>query len=251
MRSVGFVAGAVSCAFALIGAGSTADAKIATITYTGFVYQSSDGLGLYGPKGSSFDGDSVSLVFSLDTSKGLGFGACTPTGYCFNEQTGGTSTGYSSPLTAILTIDGLAETLDGALSATDGVTTGPGRFCANPLSCSFSQQVIQNSPVDQATVTVQTTGATQFPLSLTTPYNIVIDYQQIFAGGSFSLSDGTSDGLITGAQFAFERVSLTTTSALPEQGVWSAMTLGFAGLGSMLRWRKNANLRCEVSATMP
>lgn len=228
------VAAAIALGFALSAA--SANATIATITYTGTVSppleSGFDALGLFGPVNSSLSGDYLKLVYTLDTSLGVP-APCGPMCVAIIGGDGFPAPGISIPLTANLTINGKTVEFDGSYFSADEIAQNTS--CSG-VSCSFFEQnIYDDNGADTRVVTnAQSTNPTQFPLSLTSPFNLNLDNPAtigIIGGGEFAVTTGVGE---TYAGFSLDQVTVAVLG-VPEPATWAMMLVGFGGLGVALR----------------
>jgi hypothetical protein len=228
-------------------ASSSASAEIVNVTYTGTVSSvglsgqpntTTDALGLFG--GGNLAGDNFQVVFTFDTSQGsLSTTIADPAAGVGAGQSL-TSTASSNPFSALITINGITQSvvapLNGALFETSGggvLDNVSGTVPGVPLGFNpdpSGVQVTIGTSIDNFAVS---------PGLLATPSTTSDVECGCLGSGQFVVSSALGQEIVN----LDPTVAVVTdgiASAVPEPSTWAMMILGFCGVG-FLAYRRKQN----------
>jgi hypothetical protein len=213
----------------IIGATSEVSASLVYVTYTGVMASGTDISGIFGPAYSNLSGSPFTVVYTVDLAKGFFY----DDGHGFEQIYGGSSTLYSSPISAVLTINDTNWTFSGDYYSKE--------YASNPQTPPYdSSEFIEvyGENVDTA-VTDQLTNNNGSPLpgSLSTPFSYVFDNKYtISSAESFNISSygGGAHGVL---QSQCVSVSLdaggTCPAAVPAVPIPPAFPLFVGAVGGL------------------
>lgn len=236
---------------ALLAATShSASAATVTATYSGYVLSGRDHAGLFGLAGADLTGDQYTAVFTVDTV--VGHQTLSPGNY--SSVYGGGCYASPTPLvtTAVLTINGHSDTIDGtddggafasALgyypeATTSHHSTEDKQYISNGITYyihralysnaySYSNPLMgwdyRNSYTIPTSADVTSIGLFVYALSHSDPNGgrTVPDYYiELRLAGTFDVDPGPGPGI-------------------PEPATWTAMLVGFGAVGAVMRRRRN------------
>jgi hypothetical protein len=220
------LAGAViSGACLVFGTVAPAGADIITVTATGVItpgngFANIDTAGIFGSPGADLNGDTITVVFTFDTS--LGFPATQ------HQALGGTAYGRASPaLSAVGTVNGVSVTTLGTFHGElDAFNLGPS---CGQSTCSVFQVIADpgngsgsglSGPPD---VFIASPGGTLTNNSIYSPFTYTVQpedsYQAFFDGFNFDLG-----------------VELVNTSAVPGPIAGAGLPGLVVACGGVLAW---------------
>jgi hypothetical protein len=201
-------------------------ATIVDVLYTGTISTGLDVTGVFGVANTSLTGDSFSVSFVFDTTKGAT--SSSP------DRNNVYASGNSSPaLSAVITISG------------HSVSIGVPNYYGDIYGYSngvYSEQFHEASRVtngnistdSHVTASISNSDAT-LPVGIIGPPTYTVKPPDT-VGGFFQIDTHNNN---TGAgQFAWGRLTpltLTVSASVPEPSTWSMMLLGFVGLGLAAR----------------
>lgn len=221
-----------AAAGALLLAAWPAAATILTTTYTGTLSYGADDLGLFGAAGGNLAGLSFMAIYRTDTAAA---GAFSTTSADVSYTSGGTADGFTSPTSAILTINGnsvaIAGLNFGQMYRTDNL---------------FGRDQIYSRAIDDDANFLTTLQNSIYSdihdFIAPADYQLPIDYT-IQAGdtayGFFEKYDHTTSAstylLFSNVRVIQEGPRIDTGGGVPEPASWALLIIGFAGTGVMVR----------------
>ncbi len=223
---------------AVIALPSTVDAKTVKITYTGSVKSGFDETGEFGAANSSLDGKSYKAIYTFDDATP---GIYTDTfGTFFKETYGGINYLNVSPVSALLTINGIAQSFSGVFngiahqenedSSLDKVYHYVEDY--NPDGDDYYHDTLYNYIYSYPNNIVDS-------IDLTGPLNYAVqDQDHAYGYAKIFHKDYVDD---TGLRYAYANLSpqSVTITAVPEAPTWMTMIAGCGCVGVALRRRKS------------
>ncbi|MEO6092369.1 MAG: PEPxxWA-CTERM sorting domain-containing protein [Novosphingobium sp.] len=199
-----------------------------TITYTGSVAEGTfDYGGVFGTPSAYLSGLAYTAVFVLDTSLGIYASGCGD-GYCYSQYYGGQYNGSTSPVTAILNINGKSHVFlgtSGFSSSFSDVATG--------VYSQHQDQVHDGISNDDIYGYAHSFDDSLIPASVTEPFNIYaynVIYRQLYFQISTPIGVTYSNG--------YDSIASVISSAAPEPASWALMIAGMGAVGGAMRRRK-------------
>lgn len=216
------VFGAAIAAVSLLAAGGAGAATIVT-TFTGTIISGLDNEGLFGPKGANLRADSFTSVFTTTTGGTATVQATGDTDGLY----GGATYSNSSPTSAVFTVFS-GSTVLGSFS----LGSFYGGLFANTLASGAAEILgaAFNSPTDTLQVAVSSEVNSFVPAP---SIQASVSYAATGRDSGFGVFASGDTHVVLASQTVTSGV--VAASAIPEPMTWALMTVGFGGLGAMLR----------------
>ena len=218
-------AGAVMALGVSAACATSADAAILVATYTGTVGDGYDPAGLFGEPGGQLGGDTYVVKYIIDTTKG-GYFDLLPS---FDQVLGGTYFGFSSPVSATVTINGITQSIGGNYV---GIA-----FASPSLPRTYDEADDHFGgdidTYDQVYISQDDVGSAgiNYTLPLTNVYN----------NGNLQFSAYNTDSYYLYAYADLNSLGTVQITALPELATWAMMLLGVGMIGGGIRMARSRN----------
>jgi len=214
-----------------------ASAAVVTYTYTGYVAEGTDQIGLFG--GGNLTGADFTAVFSRDDALADDISLGEVNSYVRGAQA----------VTGKLTIGGVTIDIGGVNGEQsqfdNGAFEGFFHHAAGVLGgLSFTASTMADPTDYLAGPDYHTLGP------LTADNTPGFFWQGRFDFGAADPQD-PNQGLFTNGRFVPYAVAVSSTGAVPEPATWAMMIMGFGGVGWTLRRRRGALQLCAMDALRP
>lgn len=222
---------------ALAGYGTSAQAKVVSMTYDGVVRTGSGPSSLFGARASDLVGYAYRAVYLFDTE--VGRTAQDPT---FQSVAGGADFDEPSPWRgASLTINGVTVQILGDKRSVAATTSGRNfaRVSSVAIHAPDPEGSGERYQMWHSIFTPQASSA--IAPRLDQPFVYDVRPGDRIERADFELQEPiNSDGLCCSTEFTFAPQRVTVGLAVPEPAAWGVMVTGFGLLGAVLRRRPHA-----------
>ena len=223
----------VAYSAAVLGA-APALAQIYTDTIVGTVSKTGnelDSQSLFG--GGNLAGDSYTEVFTINTMAGSG----VQPGSVGQDIYGGSSFSLGPAVSATITINGHAVTLDGSYSDQAQVFANPAAFTSTTHGLvSDDVETVQGGTLYDISGSVQSlTTAVGFPSTLGGAGYLQVNGTTITGLGDFQVQNSRGRNL---EYLTLNPTALDPAPSAPEPSAWALLIAGVAAIGAMLRYTR-------------